>query len=77
MISNTSGLAGIAHWVNRHYDVPADTVIDKHSDLVKGIKAWVDTQYENGRVTVIANEELLDVCRDAMGELGMHLEPKE
>ena len=77
MISNTSGLAGIAHWVNRHYDVPADTVIDKHSDLVKGIKAWVDAQYENGRVTVIANEELLDVCRDAMGELGMHLEPKE
>lgn len=77
MISNTSGLAGIAHWVNKHYDVPSDIVIDKHSDLVKGIKAWVDTQYENGRVTVIANEELFDVCRDAMGELDMHLEPKE
>ena len=76
-ISNTSGLAGIAHWVNRHYDVPSDLVIDKHSDLVKGIKAWVDTQYENGRVTVIANEELFDVCRDAMGELGMHLDVKE
>ena len=77
LISNTSGLAGIAHWVNKHYDVPTDIVIDKHSDLVRGIKAWVDTQYENGRVTVIANEELYDVCRDAMNELGLNFEQKE
>ncbi len=77
LISNTSGLAGIAHWVNKHYDVPTDIVIDKHSDLVTGIKAWVDTQYENGRVTVITNEELYDVCRDAMNELGLHFEQKE
>ena len=77
LISNTSGLAGIAHWVNKHYDVPTDIVIDKHSDLVTGIKAWVDTQYENGRVTVITNEELYDVCRDAMNELGLYFEQKE
>ena len=77
LISNTSGLAGIAHWVNKHYDVPTDIVIDKHSDLVTGIKAWVDTQYENGRVTVITNEELYDVCRDAMNELGLNFEQKE
>ena len=77
LISNTSGLAGIAHWVNKHYDVPTDIVIDKHSDLVRGIKAWVDTQYENGRVTVITNEELYDVCRDAMNELGLNFEQKE
>ena len=77
LISNTSGLAGIAHWVNKHYDVPTDIVIDKHSDLVRGIKAWVDTQYENGRVTVITNEELYDVCRDAMNELGLYFEQKE
>ena len=52
-------------------------MIDKHSDLVTGIKAWVDTQYENGRVTVITNEELYDVCRDAMNELGLYFEQKE
>ena len=77
LISNTSGLAGIAHWVNKHYDVPTDIVIDKHSDLVRGIKAWVDTQYENGRVTVITNEELYAVGRDAMNALGLHFEQKE
>ena len=38
-ISNTSGLAGIAHWVNRHYEVPEENPIDKKSELVAMIKA--------------------------------------
>ena len=76
-ISNTSGLAGIAHWVNRHYEVPEENPIDKKSELVAMIKAWVDEQYENGRVTVIANDELFGVTDTALSQLGMSLKMKK
>ena len=73
-ISNTSGLAGIAHWINRHYAVPEGMVIDKKSDIAMAVKAWVDDQYENGRVTVISNNEMYTVCDLAMAELGKRLD---
>ena len=76
-ISNTSGLAGIAHWINRHYDVPEEQKIDKKSELAMAVKAWVDDQYENGRVTVISNDELFVVTDCALAELGMKLEKKQ
>ena len=76
-ISNTSGLAGIAHWINRHYDVPEEQKIDKKSELAMAVKAWVDDQYENGRVTVISNDELFTVTDCALAELRMKLEKKQ
>lgn len=75
-VSNTSGLAGIAHWINRHYEVPEGQKIDKQSDLTLAVKAWVDDQYEHGRVTVISNEELFVVTDLAIAELGVELEKK-
>ena len=41
------------------------------------IKAWVDEQYENGRVTVIANDELFGVTDTALSQLGMSLKMKK
>ena len=52
-VSNTSGLAGIAHWINNYYHLPEDRKVDKNSALVKHVKEWVDAQYDDGRVTVI------------------------
>ena len=67
-VSNTSGLAGIAHWINNYYHLPEDRKVDKNSILVKKVKDWVDTQYEDGRVTVITDNELVtkitEVCRE-------------
>ena len=57
-VSNTSGLAGIAHWINNYYHLPEDRKVDKNSELVKCIKVWVDAQYDDGRVTVITDNEL-------------------
>lgn len=66
-VTNTSGLAGIALWINNYYRLPEDRRIDKKSVLVEGVKAWVDEQYASGRVTVITDTELeavIDcVCR--------------
>ena len=58
-VSNTSGLAGIAHWINTFYRLKDDKQVDKNSKLVQELKVWVDAEYENGRVTVLTDEELI------------------
>ena len=60
MISNTSGVSGIAVWVNQHLKLTGASAIDKHDPLVLALKEWVDQQYEEGRVTAITDQELTD-----------------
>ncbi len=57
-ISNTSGLAGIAYWVNSHYRLTGDEALTKQSPMVIAIKASVDAEYEKGRVTAMSTDEL-------------------
>ena len=59
-VSNTSGLAGIAHWINTKFKLPKEKALDKNCELVKKIKEWVDLEYANGRVTVMTDKELID-----------------
>ena len=59
-ISNTSGLAGIAYWINDHYGLTGSDVFTKDSDLVKRVKEWVDEMYSDGRTTCLSNRELED-----------------
>lgn len=57
-ITNTSGLAGLAYWINSFYRIPGDRLIDKKFPAVEALKRYVDREYENGRQTVITDEEL-------------------
>ena len=68
-VSNTSGLAGVAHWINTYYRLKDDRAVDKNSPVVVKVKEWVDAEYEGGRVTVIADEELVRVVADECHEL--------
>ena len=72
-VSNTSGLAGIAHWINTYYRLSDDRKVDKNSELVKTIKQWVDEQYDEGRVTVITDNELVVQITDCCKKLGIVL----
>ena len=67
-VSNTSGTAGIAYWINAYFKLPEERKVDKNSELVHRLKEWVDKQYEDGRVTVLTDEELIakieSVCRE-------------
>ena len=72
-VSNTSGLAGIAHWINTYYKLPEEKKLDKECELVKMVKAWVDHEYEEGRVTVITDDELTDVIADCCSKLNYDL----
>lgn len=63
-VSNTSGLAGIAHWINTYFKLKGDEIVDKNDPLVIKVKEWVDEEYDSGRVTVITDEELIGVITD-------------
>ena len=69
-VSNTSGLAGIAHWINTYFKYTGKDMVEKNSELVKRVKVWVDKQYDEGRVTVLTDEELLKVIAEVKAELG-------
>lgn len=58
MIGKTSGLAGIAYWINENYDLTGEAAIAKNDPLVVELKAWVDQEYENGRQNTLARQEL-------------------
>ena len=57
-ISKTSGLAGIAYWINQNYRLTGDAQVGKQDPLVLALKGWVDAEYEDGRQTVLSNKEL-------------------
>ena len=71
-VSNTSGLAGIAHWMNTYYRLKGDKAVDKKSPLVEEVKKWVDKEYETGRVTAITDSELEKVIRESSEKLGIN-----
>ena len=58
MIGKSSGLAGIAYWINDNYDLPASRAVGKHDKLVEDLKAWIDAEYEGGRQTSLSVSEL-------------------
>lgn len=72
-VSNTSGLAGIAHWINTYFKLKDKKAVDKNCDLVVAVKQWVDAEYEAGRVTVLTDEELLKVIDEKCKLLGVEL----
>jgi len=57
-INNTSGLAGIAYWINDYYDLPEGHKIEKTHPIVAKIKERVDAEYANGRCSVMGDDEL-------------------
>ena len=60
LISKTSGLAGIAYWINDHYKLKGDAQVTKADELVIALKEWVDELYEGGRVTMLAVNEITE-----------------
>ena len=58
MVGKTSGLAGIAYWINENYRLTPAEAVDKKDELVVKVKEWVDDLYAKGRQTTISTAEL-------------------
>ena len=65
-VSQTSGAAGIAHWLNASYGLKGDKQVDKHSAVVIFIKDWVDKEYASGRVAEIGAAEIYNKVNEFM-----------
>ena len=72
-VSNTSGLAGIAHWMNTYYHLEGERAVDKNSELVHLVKEKVDKQYDDGRVIVMTDAELTEMINDCCQKLQIEL----
>ena len=57
-VSKTSGLAGIAYWLNEHYRLTGSDKKTKDDELVKQLKEWVDEMYADGRTTSLSTGEM-------------------
>jgi isopropylmalate/homocitrate/citramalate synthase len=68
IITDKSGVAGIAHWVNGHLGLDADKKIDKRHPGLAKMHKWVMEQYEQGRTTSISGEELLEKAKKYLPE---------
>ncbi len=58
LLGKTSGLAGIAYWINQNYSLSGEKAVDKRSPLVSKLKEWIDKEYESGRTTTLSNSEI-------------------
>ena len=67
MISKTSGLAGIAYWINENYRLTAGEAVNKRDPLVLSLKKWIDDEYEAGRQTSISTGELEEKIEQLSG----------
>ena len=63
-ISNTSGLAGIAYWINKHYLVPDSLAVKKQDINVGKIKEKIDALYADGRTTLMGDYELEEIVEE-------------
>ena len=57
-ITDKSGKAGIAHWINRHFKLDEPSEIDKRHPGISRIYQNVVKEYEEGRTTIMSDEEL-------------------
>jgi citrate (Re)-synthase len=68
-ITDKSGLAGIAHWINSHFALVGKDRIEKtHPGLAK-INKWIARQYDDGRVTCISDNEMEHSARRYIPEI--------
>jgi isopropylmalate/homocitrate/citramalate synthase len=68
IVTDKSGIAGIAHWVNSHLQLDTDKKIDKRHPGLAKMQKWVMEQYEQGRTTSISHDELLEKAKKYLPE---------
>lgn len=67
-ITDKSGVAGIALWINNHVDRAKEKKLDKRHPGVLKIYEWVNQQYEQGRITSISPKEMMEQARNHLPE---------
>ena len=67
MIGKSSGLAGIAYWINENYGLTQSQCVTKHDPLVVALKDRIDEEYAGGRQTSLSVHELEEMIEQLSG----------
>lgn len=67
MLGKSSGLAGIAYWINQNYHLTGAEAVDKKTPLVVAVKEWIDEEYEDGRQTTLSTMEIEQKIEELSG----------
>lgn len=69
IITDKSGIAGIAYWVNSHLGLTGEQAVDKRHPGIARIHKWVMEQYAQGRTTNISGTEMEEKVKKHLSEL--------
>ena len=58
LINQNSGAAGLLHWIRTYFALPPDNGIEKRDPRLTPVLAWIQREYDGGRVTAIGDDEL-------------------
>ncbi len=68
-ITDKSGRAGVAHWLNLNLELRDEEKISKDHPGVGKMVELITCQYENGRVAIMSPEELLQMAAEHVPEV--------
>jgi citrate (Re)-synthase len=71
MVTDKSGNAGIAYWINQRFNLKGESTVDKRNPGISKINKWITEQYDAGRQTTISPDELEKKARAYLPELFM------
>jgi isopropylmalate/homocitrate/citramalate synthase len=57
-ITDKSGKAGLAHWINNHYKIGEPDAIEKKHPAIARMYQFIVKEYDEGRMTAMSDEEL-------------------
>jgi isopropylmalate/homocitrate/citramalate synthase len=63
-ITDKSGTAGIALWVNSNLGLVGDKKVDKNNEAVQKIYEVIMDEYNNGRTTALSNDEMMNLAKE-------------
>lgn len=68
-VTDKSGLAGVAYWVNTYLGLEGDNKLDKHHPGIVRIHNWVVEEYRDGiRTSAITTEEMIRQIEEHLPE---------
>jgi isopropylmalate/homocitrate/citramalate synthase len=69
MISQSSGAAGLLHWIRSEYNLPAESNLDKRDPRLSVVLDWIEAEYQSGRISSISDSELHQQLRSLTPDL--------
>jgi len=66
-LTDKSGVAGVIRWIQERYDLDGADVA-KDDPRIGAINTWIATQYEDGRITCMSDEEMDAKVHELFGD---------